>query len=69
MRFDNHPAHSSAAVAHLTGPQQQIAQALLTFHGFEPLDKHATTGHKGRGHHRHEILPGAKYRIASSAGR
>ncbi|MFF3372121.1 DUF317 domain-containing protein [Streptomyces sp. NPDC002680] len=38
VRFDTHPAHSTAVTAHLTGSPQGTAQALLTGRGFETLD-------------------------------
>lgn len=37
--LDVHPAHTSAVTATLTGPQHRVAQALLSTHGFEPLDQ------------------------------
>ncbi|MEU3616831.1 DUF317 domain-containing protein [Streptomyces sp. NPDC006872] len=41
VRFDTHPAHSSAVTATLTGTHQRTAQALLAARGFETLDTHA----------------------------
>ncbi|MFJ9900691.1 DUF317 domain-containing protein [Streptomyces sp. NPDC091280] len=38
--LDVHPAHPTAVVARLTGSHHRTAQALLTAHGFDPLDEH-----------------------------
>ncbi|MDO0936398.1 DUF317 domain-containing protein [Streptomyces sp. DG2A-72] len=38
VRFDTHPAHSSAVIATPTGTHRRTAQALLAARGFEPLD-------------------------------
>ncbi|MDX2553272.1 MULTISPECIES: DUF317 domain-containing protein [Streptomyces] len=40
VRFDTHPAHTSAVTAALTGTHHRAAQALLAARGFEPLDEH-----------------------------
>jgi hypothetical protein len=40
VRFDTHPAHTSAVTAHLTGGPLRSAHDLLTGRGFEPLDEH-----------------------------
>ncbi|MEU6227517.1 DUF317 domain-containing protein [Streptomyces sp. NPDC047042] len=40
VRFDTHPAHTSAVTAHLTGGTLGTTHALLTGRGFEPLDEH-----------------------------
>ncbi|MCQ9179873.1 DUF317 domain-containing protein [Streptomyces sp. IBSBF 2953] len=40
VRFDTHPAHTSAVTAHLTGGPLGTTHALLTSRGFEPLDEH-----------------------------
>lgn len=40
VRFDTHPAHTSAVTATLTGTHHRAAQALLAARGFENLDDH-----------------------------
>ncbi|BBC38577.1 uncharacterized protein SGFS_098710 [Streptomyces graminofaciens] len=40
VRFDTHPAHTSAMTAALTGTHHRAAQALLAARGFENLDDH-----------------------------
>ncbi|MER6531957.1 DUF317 domain-containing protein [Streptomyces sp. NPDC001508] len=40
IRFHRHPTHPSAVTAHITGPDQRTAHALLTPHGFEAIDEH-----------------------------
>ncbi|MFF6783774.1 DUF317 domain-containing protein [Streptomyces sp. NPDC012510] len=40
VRFDTHPAHSSAVTATLDGTHHRTAQALLAARGFESLDEH-----------------------------
>jgi hypothetical protein len=40
VRFDTHPAHTSAVTAHLTGSAAGIARDLLASRGFECLDDH-----------------------------
>ncbi|MFD5753582.1 hypothetical protein [Streptomyces sp. NPDC127033] len=40
VRLDTHPSHPSAVTATLTGTQHRTAHALLTTHGFEPVNEH-----------------------------
>ncbi|MFM9582530.1 DUF317 domain-containing protein [Streptomyces caniscabiei] len=40
VRFDTHPAHTSAVTATLTGTHHRAAQAILAARGFENLDDH-----------------------------
>ncbi|MEU9240730.1 DUF317 domain-containing protein [Streptomyces sp. NPDC048385] len=40
VRFDTHPAHTSAVTATLTGTHHRAAQALLAARGFQNFDEH-----------------------------
>ncbi|KPI25148.1 hypothetical protein OV320_8353 [Actinobacteria bacterium OV320] len=40
VRFDSHPAHTSAVTATLAGTHHRAAQALLAARGFQNLDEH-----------------------------